>query len=185
MKEKYYPNWNSAFLFLVGAAILLIFGYEKYGLSRGVLIGGLGEIACTLWLVWERWTTYVAIEDNRWMINGEQRLFPDIKVDIASILYIARVPHFIFRLWGGRMVIFFREATGKVRQTGVPETLYSWNNLQAILKKLMSIKPSIELDPQYQLLISKKDPLDADLSQQLPRSVKEVESYVASKYGPP
>jgi hypothetical protein len=82
------------------------------------------------------------------------------------------------------MVIFFRDDTGKVRQTGIPETLYSWDNLAAIVKKLVSIKPAIEVDPQYQRLISKKA-LDADLSSELPRSLKEIEAHVASKYGSP
>ena len=185
MKERFYSNWTSTLLFLAGWAILLVFGYEKYGFSLGVQVGSLIEVGCTLWLVWDRYTTYIEVEDNRWLINAEQQLFPDIKIDIASILYIARVPHFIFRSWGGRLVIFFRDDSGRVRQTGIPETMYTWDNLAAIVKRLVAIKPTIELDPPYQRLISKKDPLDADLSSELPRSIKEIEVYVASKYGPP
>lgn len=83
------------------------------------------------------------------------------------------------------MVLFFRDETGRVRQTALPESLYSWDSLQNILKRLSSINPAIEIDSQYRLLMSKRDPLDANLSQQLPRTVKEIEAYVASKYGPP
>src|SRR5215831_2257721 len=185
MKETYHSNWSSVLLFLGGAAILLIFGYQKYGLSRGVLIGGLAEIACALWLVWERYTTYIEIDQERWLVNAEQRLYPDTKIDIASILYIARVPHFIFRSWGGRMVLFLRAHDNKIRQIGIPETLYSWYTLQAILKKLVSIKPTIDVDAQYKLLMSARDPRDADLSGEAPRPAREIEAYVASKYGPP
>jgi hypothetical protein len=185
MKETYYANWNSVLMFVLAAALLLIYGYNKYGLSHSILIGALGEVCCTLWLVWERYTTYVSIQDKRWVINSKQQLFPDVHIDITSILYIARMHHFAFRSWGGRMVMFFRDETGRVRQTTLPESLYSWDNLQNILRRLTSIKPAIEIDSQYRLLMSKRDPLDANLSQQLPRTVKEIEAYVASKYGPP
>jgi len=186
MKETYYSNWNSVLLFLGGAAILLIFGYGKYGLSRGVLIGGLGEVGCALWIIWERYTTYIAVEDNRWLINSEQRFFPDTKIDIASILYIARAPHFIHRSWGGRMVMYFRDDKGKVRATYVPETLYKQDTLRAILQKLISIKHNIELDPEYRDFVDKHDPnAPVQLKDTSPRrSIKEIEAYVASTYGP-
>jgi hypothetical protein len=144
------------------------FGYSKFGFSRNLQIGLLGAAGYTLWLVWERYTTYVEIQDKRWLINAEQRLFPEIKIDIASVLYIARAPH-----------------AGKIRQTSLPETLYSWATLSEIVKKLVSLKPTIELDPQYWRLISEKDSRGTDLSDKLPRSVEDIEAYVASHYGPP
>ena len=167
--------------------MLVAFGYSKYGLSKAVLFGGIGEIGCVLWLVWERWITYVAIEGSRLLVNSEQKLIPaPFEVDVASILYVARFPHFIFRSWGGRMVIFFKDEHGEVRQTAFPETLYSWETLKAILKKLTSIKPTIEIDPQYMSLLNARDnSIEEDLSQQLPRPVHEIEAYVAQKYGLP
>ena len=174
MKERFYSNWVSVLLAIGSWIFIFAIAYAKFGFSKNVQIGSLMAIACTLWLIWERYTTYIEVEDNRWLINAEQRLFPDIKIDIASILYIARVPHFIFRSWGGRLVIFFRDDSGRVRQTGIPETMYTWDSLAAIVKRLAAIKPTIELDLPYQRLILKKDPFDADLSSELPRSIKEM-----------
>jgi len=168
-----------------GITAVVGYGYSERGFDRGIQIGTLIAVGYLLWLVRERYATYVGVEENRWLINGGQRSFVDDKIDILLIVFVARAPHFIFRSWGGRMVIFFRDDSGRVRQTALPEALYTWHSLQAILKRLVGIKLTIELDAQYQLLISKKEPLDADLSQQLPRSLKEIEAYVASKYGPP
>jgi len=160
-------------------------GCKQLAVSRNIQIGLLGAAGYTLWLVWERYITYLEIQDKQWLINAEQRLFPDIKIDIASILYVARAPHFIFRSWGGRMVIFFLDDAGKIRPTSLPETLYTWATLSAIIKKLASLKPTIELDPQYRRLTSEKDPRNTDLSGELPRSVEDIEAFVASRYGPP
>ena len=187
MNDTYYSNWSSLLLFLLGAFVILVVGYSKYGFSQGVLIGGLGEIGCALWLAWERYTTYIQIQDRRWLINAEQRLFPDIKIDIGSMLYIARVPHFIFRSWGGRMVIFFRAEGREIRQTGIPETLYTQEALKAILEKIISIKPTIELDPEYREFLKQYDTgSPIEIKSEAPRrSVSEIEAYVTSRYGPP
>jgi hypothetical protein len=187
MRETFRSNWNSVLLGIVGWASILTLGYSKFGFAFNVKIGLLGAVGYILWLVWERYTTYIAIEDNRWLVNSEQKLIPaPLKVDIASIVYIARFPHFVFRSWGGRTMIFFRDESREIKQTAFPETFYSWENLKAILKKLISIKPTIELDPQYASLLNARDnSIEEDLSQQLPRRVGEIEAYVAEKYGSP
>jgi hypothetical protein len=186
MKEIFYSNWNSVLLSIVGWVIILAVSYSKFGFSRYLQIGLIGAVAYTLWLVWKRYTTYIAIENNRWMINAEQRLFPRIKLDIASLLYIARAPHFSFRSWGGRMVMYFRDDQGKVRATYIPETVYKQNTLKAILQKLVSIKHNVELDTEYRAFVDKYDPDAAvQLKDTAPRrSMKEIEAYVAARYGP-
>lgn len=187
MREKFSSNWNFVLLSIIGWAAILALGYSKFGFAHNVQIGLLGAIGYVLWLVRDRYIVYVAVDDNRWLINSEERLIhSEFKLDIASILYIARFPHFIFRSWGGRMMIFFRDNDGEIKQIGVPEVSYSWETLKAILKKVSSIKPTIELDPQYVSLLNARDnSVEEDLSHQFPRPASEIEAYVAEKYGPP
>src|SRR5216683_4717052 len=177
---RYQSNWTSVLLSIIGWTVVFAIGYSKFGFSRNIQIGLLGAAGCTLWLIWERYTTYLEIQDRRWLINAEQRLFPDIKIDIGSMLYIARVPHFIFRSWGGRMVIFFRAEGREIRQTGIPETLYTQEALKAILEKIISIKPTIELDPEYREFLKQYDTgSPIEIKSEAPhRSVAEIEAYV-------
>jgi hypothetical protein len=186
MRQVFRSNWNTVFLGIAGWAVILAVGYSKFGFAQNIIIGLVGVIASVLWLMRDRHIIYLAIEDNRWLINSEEKLVPsEFKLDIASILYIARFPHFIFHSWGGRMVIFFRDNDGQIKQIGIPEVSYSWDCLRALIKKLIAIKPAIEIDPQYKLLISNKEISSAELSQQLPRSVEEIDAYIAKKYGSP
>jgi hypothetical protein len=187
MREVFRSNWTTVLLSLVGWLAALAVGYSKFGFAHNVQIGLVGALGYMLWLVRDRYIVYVATEDNRWLISSDERIIPsEFKLDVASILYIARFPHFIVRSWGGRMVIFFRDHDGAIKQIGIPESSYTWETLKAILKKLTSIKSTIEVDPQYKSLLNARDnSIEEDLSQQLPRSANEIEAYVAEKYGPP
>ena len=85
------------------------------------------------------------------------------------------------------MVIFFRAEGKEIRQTGIPETLYAQETLKEILEKLISIKPTIELDLEYRDFLKQYDsgsPIEIK-SEVTRRSVSEIEAYVTSRYGPP
>jgi hypothetical protein len=85
------------------------------------------------------------------------------------------------------MVIFFRADGKEIRQTGIPETLYTQEALKGILEKLILIKPTIELDPEYREFMKQSDTgSPIEIKSEAPRrSVSEIEAYVTSRYGPP
>ena len=85
------------------------------------------------------------------------------------------------------MMIFFNGDNGKVVQTSVIELSYTHETLREILKMMVRDNPHIELDDEYAAFVAKYDPNSITQLKSTPplRTMKEIETYVASKYGRP
>jgi hypothetical protein len=169
---------------LVGWSIAIFAGIQKFGLNKKIQIAIVIAILYLLWLIWERYSTYVGILHERWLINSKPQIIPTDKSDIYSILFVGRVPDFIFRSWGARAVFFLRGDNGEIRQTYIAEDEYTEEALYKIFTTLLSINPHIELDDQYAaFMAASKDNNVASIKSEVPkRSVTEVEAYVRAKY---
>ena len=60
-----------------------------------------------IWTLADHFTTYVKFKDGVLTNSGKKILWPD-KAKISSIRYVARLPQFVFRSWGGQVVIYLR-----------------------------------------------------------------------------
>jgi hypothetical protein len=159
--------------------LLIAYGINLRGFDRASQIASALGTAFVLLVLWNKQITHVTIEDHRWLLNSGQS--GKHRIDIASIVYIARAPQYIFRSWGARMTIFFREDAHRVKATWLNEGQYTQDTLRAIIKACVSIKPNIELDEQYKRLLANEN---YDLKSESPsRSTNQVDQYVASKYG--
>jgi hypothetical protein len=186
VKITYYSSWF--FLALTGGSVLLsaLYGIKSRGVDNGIVMGAIVCTAVLLMMAWDRFATHVTIENNRWLINSGSNLWgrKTDKIDISSIVYIARGAAFIFRSWGGQAIIYYRVTPRALKATAFSESLYGEQTLTDILNAVMKIKPSIELDPQYKSLL-KDDESTAWWKSEPPRSPRDVDAYVASRYGPP
>jgi hypothetical protein len=186
VRTTYYSSWF--FLALTGGSVLLsaLYGVKSRGVDHGVIMGALFCTAVLLMMAWDRFTTYVTIENNRWLINSGSNLWgrKTDKIDISSIVYIARGAAFIFRSWGGQAIIYYRVTPHAFKATAFSESVYGEQTLTDILNAVVKIKPSIELDTQYKTLLS-NDESTTWWKTDHPRSPREIDAYVASKYGPP
>jgi hypothetical protein len=185
VRTTYYSSWF--FLALTGGTVLLaaLYGVKSRGVDHGIIMGAIFCTAVLLMMARDRFTTYVTIENNRWLINASSTLFgrKTDKIDISSIVYIARGAAFKFRSWGGQAIIYYRVTPNALKATAFNESVYGEQTLTDILNAVMKIKPSIELDTQYKILL-KNDESTTWWKADPPRSPSEVGAYVASKYGP-
>jgi hypothetical protein len=114
--------------------------------------------AAALFVIVVAWKvrTFLEIQDNRWLINSGYRTFGKDKIDIFDIKYIYRHPNLRLKWYGSRMVFFIKGADGKLTQSSLREVNYSNDTLRAFLKRIKQIKPSIELDPEYEKFLEEK-----------------------------
>ena len=100
--------------------------------------------------------TYLEIQDARWLINSGYRTFGKDKIDIFDIKYIYRYPNLRLKWYGSRMVFYIKTPEGKLRQSSVRELNYSNDTFRDFLKQIRQIKPSIELDSEYEKFLEEK-----------------------------
>ena len=173
MEKKYYSNWNRVILAVVVSLIALFYGNAR-NWDEPAQIGLVLLVLCLLWTLSDHYTTYVKFKDGVLTNSGKKIFWPD-HVKISSIRYVARMPQFVFRSWGGQVVIYFKD--GKLVQTSFLERLYSVETIREILKEVIRLNPEVELDKQYHALVEEKDPNKFSnlLMHVTPRSVQEVE----------
>jgi hypothetical protein len=109
MKQTFHSNWTTILLTTGGWVTAFWYGYSKYGLTQHIKLGVLMKVAFEVWMAWELFGTYLKIEDDRWLTNSSAGSESTYQIDLGSVLYIARMPHFIFRSWGGRTVSVFSQ----------------------------------------------------------------------------
>src|SRR5262249_18465372 len=144
MKKNFGSNWFELSFTISVVIIVLAYGYHLRGLDRPLEIASVLAIIFTLLVLRNKYVTHVSIEDRRWITNSGAS--GKHKIDAASIVYIARAPQYVFRSWGARMIIFYREEARAIRATWLNESQYTQETLRALLAELVSMKPNIEID---------------------------------------
>lgn len=163
---------------------MIAFGYWGNGLSRELIFGVAILAALLAWIYSEKYTTYVEIEGNRFLVNKGQRDFSHDRLDIFSIKYIARANQFKIKS-GGNQAMFYAESNdGVYLATKIGENQYSEANLKAFLNKIKHLNPNIQLDKQYQMLVDGKLPAYPTF-RRIPaeHSPDEVHSLMKEKFG--
>ena len=122
-------------------------------------------------------TTFVEIEDNRHITNTGYFSFGKDTFDILDVKYIYQIPEFVLRQYGSRMLFCIKMPDGKLRQSPLREQAYSNDTIVALLEQLKQIKPTIELDPEYEKIVSGKMYID-EMSQ---NTISSVEARLRAK----
>lgn len=182
MKHIYYSSWRDVLQTTVGMILLAVYSYVRYGFTSAFCFGLIAFICLEIYLIWRRYNIHVEIRDNEWLINAGQRMFVPDTLNIQEIRYIARAPRWIFKTGQSVMIIFVKGKGGDLKQTNFQEWNYDAMTLRAILLRLMSLNPNIDIDHQYGELIN--DPEDKADIKNIPaeRSMEDIERYVQSKY---
>lgn len=135
---------------------LLVLGYIQNGLPQlGV---ALKIIACVIFLavvsLLSRKATYLQI-DNGILFNKAYRSFGHDEILISRIKYIYRIPATIFT-WAGpsTMLIYSRRHDGVITHSKVREAAFDQETIKSFLLRIKDLNPHIELDPEYEEVIS-------------------------------
>jgi hypothetical protein len=158
-KERFKSKMTGIYIISVFIVAMIFLGDSQdrqYGLNLDTLeIVALATVLF-LFVCYLKWTTYLEIQDCRWLINSGFREFGTDKIDIFDVKYIYRYPNFILKWYGSRMVFYIKAVDGKLQRSSVREVNFSNDTLRRFLKRVKQIKPSIELDPEYDLFLEEK-----------------------------
>jgi hypothetical protein len=155
--EVFRRSWELLWVVLAANIIIFLLRYSERGaeIFTGDFHVSVFFFALLLVLMlYFTLTTYLAIENNRTLINSGYHFFGTIRIDIQRIKYIYRFPNMRLRGWGSRMVIYLHSDTGTLVSTAVLEAAYSPKTLEAFLRRIKSLNPAIELDPEYEEILS-------------------------------
>lgn len=159
MERERFESTKSIIILL--AAMYLSFfaiGYFQYGLiyDEHLLYGSIAALLGLLlaYLLWKN--TYLEIEHHRILKNSGYRDIGSDTLDIVDIKYIYRIPAFVWRSGGSLMMIYTKDAHGELRYSALREVNYSNDTLKRFLRRLRQIKPSIELDQEYEDFLAGK-----------------------------
>jgi len=115
---------------------------------------------------------YLEIQDGRNLLNAGYSDFGDDLLDIHGILYIYRMPQYPLKWYGGSLMVFcLRDEKGNLRCTALRERAYAEKTLRKFLLRIKEIKPTIELDPEYEAFL-RGEILLWDASKNTPASVE-------------
>jgi hypothetical protein len=175
VKKERFESRNTyivAVLAFVAAILFLGFSENKllYFRQDPLVSGGLIFLLIAFG-IYLKVTMFVEIQDDRWLVNSGYYTFWNQKFDIFDVKYIYRYPNFVLKWYGSRMVFYIRTPDGKLRQSSLREVNYSNDTLRAFLKRIKQIKPSIELDLEYEKFLEEKLYLE-DASQNTVSSVE-------------
>jgi hypothetical protein len=158
-KERFKSKMTGIYIISVFIVAMFFLGDSQdrpYGLNLDTLeIVALASVLF-LFVCYLKWTTYLEIQDGRWLINSGFRNFRTDKIDIFDVKYIYRYPNFILKWYGSRMVFYIKTADGKLHRSSVREVNFSNDIMRAFLKRIKQLNPSIELDQEYELFLQEK-----------------------------
>ena len=179
-KERFTSGYGLIWLTLIGVVALLTVSYRERGFvpnqdTSVMLLLFFGGIILTLIF---RTTTYLEIQNSRTLINSGYYDFKKDTLDIHDIKYIYRVPQFIMRYFGGSlMMIYIKDDNGGIRHSAIRERPYPEATLKKFLLRIKALKPTIELDPEYEAFLADK----IDLHSASQNSVEGVEQRLRDK----
>jgi hypothetical protein len=183
-KERFERSYRFVIMTVVGTACLFAVGINEHNISlsfpleRNTMI--VSSLFVGLILLTIRWkiTTYLEIQDERMLVNSGYHDFGKDIIDIHDIKYIYRIPQFIVAWYGGSlMMIYHRDEQGGIRHSALRERNYSDETLKKFLLRIKTIKPTIEIDPEYQDFLKG----NLRLSQSSKNTVASVEERLKAK----
>lgn len=154
--EKYPSRWGDAGTFIAIVLIVCAIGVGQnplpsnlvYPAIMAILIAIVAAVTAVL-------NTYLIIEGHT-LINSGYRSFGKDKLDIRHIKYICRQSTFVWKSSGSTMVVYLTDDDGKLRYTALKEVNWKDEMLKRFLLKLLEIKSTIELDPEYKNFLDGK-----------------------------
>jgi hypothetical protein len=158
-KERFQSGYRLIVLTVVTVLGLLVVGYHEHhvALDRNTLIVITLFLAVIVSTIKDRLNTHLEITDSRLLTNSGYHDFGDVIIDIRDIKYIYRVPQFPLAWFGGSlMVIYHTDEKGGIRHSALRETNYPEDTLKRFLLRMKEIKPTIELDSEYEKILSDK-----------------------------
>ena len=179
-KERFTSGYGLISLALVCLSVMFVASYYdgKLFLNQSGLTAGAIALAGLLLVAWTQKTIYLEIQNSRTLINSGYYDFKKDTLDIHDIKYIYRVPQFIIRYFGGSlMVIYIKDDNGGIRHSPLRERNYPEATLKKFLLRIKALKPTIELDPEYEAFLADK----IDLHSASQNSVEGVEQRLRDK----
>lgn len=153
-KERFKSSMYLVYLALGAIAFVIYAGNYNDWTFNDYLEGVVLVLGLFLIVFFSTISTYLEIQDNRWLINSGYRTFGKDKIDIFDIKYIYRFPQFILKWYGSRMVFYIKTPDGKLRQSSQREINFSEDKLIQFLKRIKQLNPNIELDAEYEKILN-------------------------------
>jgi hypothetical protein len=178
MKRERFKSSKGLVIYVAIVASLIV-GTANYAdwTSYDYLEGGAVAAFLVLLALYSTLTTYLEIHDSRTLINSGYRTFGKDTIDIFDIKYIYRHPEFIIRYYGSRMVFYIKGEDGRLRRSSLREVNFANDTLVRFLKRIKEIRPTIELDPEYEKIIKG----EMDLNDASGNTVASVEARLRAK----
>jgi hypothetical protein len=154
MKTERYKGGYRLFLVVLILLIgLIVNGYVNDAIpsvENLKLLALLGFFILSL-VYFSTLNTYLEIQDERTLVNSGYHDFGKDIIAIHDIKYIYRVPQFIVAWYGGSlMVIYHKDTQNGIQHSALRERNYNQDTLKRFLLRIKEIKPTIEIDSEYQ-----------------------------------
>lgn len=153
--KKWQSSYNLLIVIVIGWILVTFLGdYKSLLLDKDYLL--LLGVIFSLFTI-STLGTYVKVNGHTLIDVGRRYPFQRHEVSIDQITKVARVQAFAFENWGSYFAIYIADGNNnKVFALDIRENNYSAKSIKELLRYLLKVKPSIEIDPQYQDLIDGK-----------------------------
>jgi hypothetical protein len=157
MATQRFRSSNANNLFLVPSLLLMfVLGYHERHVQfdQHTFILVLFALGAVLYAFWDSTRLYLEVRDDRTIVNSGYRTFGNDILDIRDIKYIYRAR--AFPVWFGPslMLIYTTDDKGELRHSVVREQPYAQGTLKQFLLRIKTLKPTIELDPEYEAFLT-------------------------------
>ncbi len=152
-KERYSGGYRLFIVVLIVLGASLVNGYINTGVptAENIEILVVLGVSILLGVYLSTRNTYLEIQDDRTLVNSGYHDFGKDIIAIHDIKYIYRVPQFIVAWYGGSlMVIYHKDTQNGIQHSALRERNYNQDTLKRFLLRIKEIKPTIELDSEYQ-----------------------------------